>query len=75
MDPILILGMLKIREEFPGLDDYLQKPLVKSNAILVKSEEHLPTSSVNNKQTLCRQELDQRRESRNRAQNRYWTWQ
>ncbi len=74
MDPMLILGMLKIRE-FPGLDDDLRKPLVKSNATLVKSEEHLPTSSVNNKQTLCRQELDQRRESRNRAQNRCWTWQ
>ena len=59
--------------EFPGLDDDLHSLLVKSNATLVKSEEHLPTS-VNDKQTLSRQELDQQRESRNRAQNRYWTW-
>jgi hypothetical protein len=60
--------------EFPGLDDDLHKLLAKSNATLVKSEEHLPTTSVNDKQTLSRQELDQQRESRNRVQNRYWTW-
>lgn len=62
--------------EFPGLDDDLHKLLVKSNATLVRSEEHLPTtSSVNDKQTLSRQDLDQQqRESWNRVQNRYWTW-
>jgi hypothetical protein len=66
------------KREFPGLDDDLHKLLVKSNATLIKSEEHLPTtttSSVNNKQTLSRQDLDQQqRESWNRVQNRYWTW-
>jgi hypothetical protein len=58
--------------EFPGSDD-LRPMLKRVGATLVKSEEHLPTS-VNGKQTLSRQELDQQRESRNRAQNRYWTW-
>ncbi|MFL6377612.1 MAG: hypothetical protein ACJ72R_09155 [Nitrososphaeraceae archaeon] len=49
--------------------------LEKIGGTLIKSEEYLQTTSVNDKQTLSRQELDQQRESRNRAQNRYWTWQ
>ncbi|MDQ3969548.1 MAG: hypothetical protein M3275_14285 [Thermoproteota archaeon] len=69
-------GERRREREFPRLYDDLHKLLVKSDATLVKSEEHLSTtSSVNDKQTLSRQELDQQqRESRNRAQNRYWTW-
>jgi hypothetical protein len=59
--------------EFSGLDDDLHKLLMKSNATLLKSEEYLPTTSANDKQTLTRQRLDQQRGSRNRAQNRYWT--
>lgn len=63
------------QREFPGSDDIL--PLLeKVGGTLVRSEEYLPTTSSNHKQTLSRQELDQqqKRESRNRAQNRYWTW-
>ena len=59
--------------EFPGSDDILPM-LEKVGGTLIKSEEHLPTTSVNDKQTLSRQELDQQRESRNKAQGRYWTW-
>jgi hypothetical protein len=57
--------------EFPGLDDDLHKLLLKSNATLVKSEEHLPQGA---KETCDKRELERQRESRNRAQNRYWTW-
>lgn len=65
----------RIRQrEFPGSDDILPM-LEKVGGTLIKSEEYLPTtSSVNDKQSLSRQELDQQRESRNKAQGRYWTW-
>ncbi|MFL6323274.1 MAG: hypothetical protein ACJ71P_10385 [Nitrososphaeraceae archaeon] len=62
------------QREFPGSDDIVPM-LEKIGGTLIKSEEYLQTTSVNDKQTLSRQELDQQRESRNRAQNRYWTWQ
>ena len=42
------------QREFPGLDDDLHKLLVKSNATLVKSEEHLPQDD---KEMLRREEL------------------
>ena len=67
-------AMLERTHEFPALDDILPT-LEKVGGTLIKSEEYLPTTSlVNDKQSLSRQELDQQRESRNRAQNRYWTW-
>ncbi|MDQ3968547.1 MAG: hypothetical protein M3275_09150 [Thermoproteota archaeon] len=59
------------QREFPGLDDDLHKLLVKSNATLVKSEEHLPDVG---KETISNEGLDKQRESRNKFQNRYWTW-
>lgn len=58
------------QREFPGSDDIL--PMVeKVGGTLIKSEEHLPPGD---KETLSKQEFDQRRESRNKAQGRYWTW-
>jgi len=59
--------------EFGNYDDI--KPMLrKVGGTMIKQEEHLPTTSVNDKQTLSRQEPDQQRESRNTAQGRYWTW-
>jgi hypothetical protein len=45
--------------------------LVKSNATLVKSEEHLPSRG---NETMRNGELDKERESRNKSQNRHLTW-
>jgi hypothetical protein len=60
------------QREFPGSDDILPM-LEKVGGTLIKSEEYLPRL-VNDKQSLSRQELDQERESRNKAEGRYWIW-
>jgi hypothetical protein len=58
------------QREFPGSDDILPM-LEKIGGTLIKSEEYLPTCD---KETFSKQELDQRRESKNKVQGRYWSW-
>jgi hypothetical protein len=59
------------QREFPGSDDILPM-LEKIGGTLIKSEEHLPQGA--DKETMSNEELDKQRESRNKFQNRYWTW-
>jgi hypothetical protein len=58
------------QREFPGSDDILPM-LEKVGGTLIRSEEYLPTRD---KETMSNKELDKERESRNKAQGRYWTW-
>lgn len=58
------------QREFPGSDDIL--PLLeKVGGTLIRSEEYLPNVD---KETMSSEELYKERESRNKSQNRYWTW-
>jgi hypothetical protein len=58
------------QREFPGSDDILPM-LEKIGGTLIRSEEYLP---VVGKETMSNEEFAKQRESRNKFQNRYWTW-
>jgi hypothetical protein len=57
------------QREFPGSDDIL--PMLEKVSGTFRSEEHLPNVG---KETISNKELDKVRESRNKFQNRYWSW-
>jgi hypothetical protein len=48
--------------------------LKRVGGTMINQTEHTSPQQPDDKQTLSIQELDQQRESRNRAQNRSWTW-
>jgi len=64
----------RMREKQFGDYSDIESMLKRVGGTMISQTEHIP-QLPGDKQTLSRQELSQQqRESRNRAQNRYWTW-